>query len=153
YKRSGAYFQQAVDLARDLGDTELQMHSLTRQANWLLNTWQVADALATNREALAFFEAQHDQPEMAETLDLLGSVYKLGTDSINAALVYGRAIDSLRAAGNRSKLCSCLVIRAANACPWSGYTTCTINGSLEECERDMIEALQLARELEWAAGE
>jgi tetratricopeptide (TPR) repeat protein/DNA-binding CsgD family transcriptional regulator len=153
YKRSGAYFQQAVDLARDLGDAGLQVHSLTQQANWLLNTWQVADALATNREALAFFEAQHDQPEMAETLDLLGSVYKLGGDSINAAIVYGRAIDFLRAVDNRSKLCSCLVMRAAIACPWGGYTTCTVNGSLMECERDLAEALQLARELEWAAGE
>ncbi len=153
YKRSGAYFQQAVDLARDLGDAGLQAHSLTQQANWLLNTWQVADALVTNREALAFFEAQHDQPEMAETLDLLGSVYKLGGDSLNAALVYDRAIEHLRAVGNRSKLCSCLVMRAAIACPWGGYTTCTINGSLAACERDLAEALQLARELEWAAGE
>lgn len=153
YKRSGAYFQLAVDLARDLGDAGLQAHSLTHQANWLLNTWQVVDALAINREALSFFEAQHDQPEMAETLDLLGSVYKLGGDSINAAIVYGRAIDLLRAAGNRSKLCSCLVMRAAIACPWSGYTTCTVNESLAACERDLAEALQLARELEWAAGE
>ncbi len=153
YKRSGAYFQQAVDLARDLGDAGLQAHSLSRQANWLLNTWQVADALATNREALAFFETQHDQPEMAETLDLLGSVYKLGGDSINAAIFYGRAIEYLRAVGNWSKLCSCLVMRAAIACPWGGYTTCTVNESLIECERDLAEALQLARELEWAAGE
>jgi DNA-binding CsgD family transcriptional regulator len=153
YQRAGAYFQQAVDLARDLGDAGLQVHSLTQQANWLLNTWQVADALATNREALAFFEAQHDQPEMAETLDLLGSVYKLGGDSINAAIVYGRTIDFLRAVGNRSKLCSCLVMRAAVACPWGGHTTCTVNVSLLECERDLAEALQLARELEWAAGE
>ena len=71
YQQAGAYFQQAVELATQMGDAVLQMHSLTQQANWLLNTWQIADALATNREALAFFEAQHDQPEMAETLDLL----------------------------------------------------------------------------------
>ncbi len=153
YKRSGAYFQQAVDLARDLGDAGLHAHSLTRQANWLLNTWQVADALAINREALAFFEAQHDQPGMAETFDLFGTIYKLGGDSVNAVHMYGRAIELLRAEGNRSKLCSCLVMRAAIACPWGGYTTCTINGSLMECERDLAEALQLARELEWAAGE
>ena len=153
YKRAGAYFQQAVDLARDLGDAGLQARSLSRQANWLLNTWQVADALAINREALAFFEARHDQPEMAEALDLLGSVYKLGADSINAAHVYDRAIEHLRAVDNRSKLCSCLVMRAANACPWGGYTTCTVNGSLAACEHDLAEALQLARELEWAAGE
>src|SRR6266487_386748 len=57
------------------------------------------------------------------------------------------------AVGNRSVLCSCLVMRAACAAPWGGDTTYTINGSLTECERDLVEALQLARELEWAAGE
>ncbi len=44
-------------------------------------------------------------------------------------------------------------MRAACAAPWGGDTTYTINGSLTECERDLVEALQLARELEWAAGE
>ena len=39
------------------------------------------------------------------------------------------------------------------ACPWSGYTNCTVNESFAACERDLREALQLARELEWAAGE
>ncbi len=36
--------------------------------------------LADDQEALALFEAQHDQPGMAETLDLLGTVYNLGGD-------------------------------------------------------------------------
>ena len=154
YKRTGAYLQQAVDLARDLGDAGLQAHSLTRQDTWLLNTRQVAEALSTNREALALFEAQQDQPGMAETFDLLGTVYNLRGDAINAALVYDRAIEYLRAVGNRSKLCSCLVMRAAvAACPWSGYTNCTVNESFTAGERDLREALQLARELEWAAGE
>ena len=97
YKRAGAYLQQAVDLSRHLGDAGLQAHSLTQQATWLLNTRQVAEALSTNREALALFEAQQDQPGMVETLDLLGTVYNMGGDSINAALVYDRAIEVLRA--------------------------------------------------------
>jgi DNA-binding CsgD family transcriptional regulator/tetratricopeptide (TPR) repeat protein len=153
YKRTGAYLQQAVDLARHLGDAGLQAHSLTQQATWLLNTRQVAEALSTNREVLALFEAQQDQPGMAETFDLLGTVYNMAGDPINAALVYDRAIEYLRAVGNRSKLCSCLVMRAAVACPWSGYTSCTVNESFAACERGLREALQLARELEWAAGE
>ena len=73
--------------------------------------------------------------------------------TVNAVLMYGRAIELLRAVGNRSVLCSCLTMRASCACPWSGDTTCTVNWSLAECERDLAEALQLAREIEWAAGE
>ena len=60
-----------------LGDAELQAHSLNRLGNWLLNTGQIAEVLATHHEALALFEAQHDQPGMAETLDLLGTVYSI----------------------------------------------------------------------------
>jgi DNA-binding CsgD family transcriptional regulator/tetratricopeptide (TPR) repeat protein len=153
YKRAGAYFQQAVDLASHLGDARLHAHSLNRQANWLLNTRQIAEALSANQEALALFEAQQDQPGMAETLDLLGTVYNLGGDSISAVLMQGRAIELLRAVGNRSVLCSCLTMRATCSSPWGGDTSCTVNGSLAAGERDLIEALQLAREIEWVAGE
>jgi tetratricopeptide (TPR) repeat protein len=152
YQRAGAYFQQAVDLARDLGDAELLANSLNRLGNWQLNTGQVAQALATHHEALALFEAQHDQPGMAETFDLLGIVYHLEGDSVNAVHMYGRAIELLRAAGNRSVLSSCLTMRSAVACPWGGDTCCTVNENLAVCERDLVEALELARELEWAAG-
>lgn len=64
YKRAGAFFQQAVDLARDLDDAELYAHSLNRLGNWLLNTGQIVEVQATHHEALALFEAQHDQPGM-----------------------------------------------------------------------------------------
>ncbi len=153
YKRAGAYFQQVVDLSVQLGDASLHAHSLNRLGNWLLNTGQAARALATHHEALALFEAQHDQPGMAETLDLLGTVYSLGGDPLNAVLMYGRAIEVLRVVDNRSVLCSCLAMRATFACPWSGYMSCTLNWSFAECERDVAEALQLAREMQWAAGE
>jgi DNA-binding CsgD family transcriptional regulator len=153
YQQAGAYFQQALELAMQLGDANLHAHSLNRVGNWLLNTGQSAQALATHQKALARFEAQHDQSGMAETLDLLGMVYQLEGDTINAVLNYGRAIDLLRAEGNRSVLCSCLTMRAAVNTLWSGDTTCSANWSLVESERDLIEAMQLARELEWAAGE
>jgi tetratricopeptide (TPR) repeat protein/DNA-binding CsgD family transcriptional regulator len=153
YKRAGAYFQQVVDLSVQLGDARLHAQSLNRLGNWLLNTGQAAEALATHHEALALFEAQHDQPGMAETFDLLGTVYSLGGDPLNAVLMYGRAIEVLRVVDNRSVLGSCLAMRATFACPWSGYMSCTVNWSFAECERDVAEALQLAREMQWAAGE
>jgi predicted ATPase len=122
YHRAGRYFQQAVELAIQLGDARLHAHSLNRLGNWLLNTGQLAQALATHGEALSLFEAQQDQPGMAETLDLLGIVYHLKGDSINAVLMYGRAIELLRAVGNRSVLSSCLSMRPTVACPWGGDT-------------------------------
>jgi len=153
YKHAGAYFQQAVDLARDLGDAGLHAHSLNRQGNWLLNTGQIDEVQATHQEALALFEAQHDQPGMAETLDLLGTASLHLGDEITAVDMYERAIELLRASGNRSVLSSCLTMCASSASPRCGDTTCTANWSLAECERDLAEALHLACEIEWAAGE
>ena len=153
YKRAGAYFQQALDLARHRGDAGLHAHSLNRQANWLLNTGQIAEVQAKHHEALALFEAQQDQSGMAETLDLLGTVSLHEGDSITAVHLYGRAIESLRVVGNSSVLCSCLTMRASCAGPRTGDTSCTVNWSLAACDRDLVEALVLAREIEWAAGE
>ncbi|HEX6554556.1 MAG TPA: AAA family ATPase [Ktedonobacteraceae bacterium] len=153
YKRTGAYFQQAVDFAKELGDAVLHARSLNQQATWLLNTGQITEALSTNREALALFEAGPDQPGMIETLERLGTVSIHGGDTVTALHIYSRAIDFLRAQGNRSVLCSCLVMRAALGTPFGGETDGTVNGSLAACERDVVEALQLARELEWTAGE
>ena len=153
YTQAGAYFQQAVELATQLRDAGLHAHSLNRQANWLLNTGQVAEAQAKHQQALALFEAQQDQPGMAETLDLLGTVSLHEGDQITAVHLYGRAVELLRVVGNRSVLCSCLTMRASCANPWAGEASCTVNWSLAECERDLVEALHLARELEWTAGE
>jgi DNA-binding CsgD family transcriptional regulator/tetratricopeptide (TPR) repeat protein len=153
YKRTGAYFQQAVDFAKDLGDAVLLARSLNQQATWLLNTGYITETLSTNREALALYEAEPDQPGMIETLDRLGTVSIHEDDPVTALHIYSRAIDFLRAQGNRSVLCSCLVMRAALGTPFGNETDGTVNGSLAACERDMVEALQLARELEWTAGE
>jgi DNA-binding CsgD family transcriptional regulator/tetratricopeptide (TPR) repeat protein len=153
YQRAGAHFQQALELAIQLGDAGLHAHSLNRLGNWLLNTGQVARAQAAHHEALTIFTVQDDRPGMAETLDLLGTVSLQDGDSVNAVHWYGRAIDLLQAVGNRRVLCSCLTMRASCACPWGGETSCTVNWTLAECERDLLKALQLARELEWAAGE
>jgi DNA-binding CsgD family transcriptional regulator/tetratricopeptide (TPR) repeat protein len=153
YKRAGAFFQQAIDLAKRLGDAELQAHSLNRLGNWLLNTGQIAEVQAKHREALAIFEALHDQPGMAETLDLLGTASLHLGDEITAVHMYGRAIELLRTLGDRSVLSSCLTMCASSASPRCGDTTCTANWSLAECEHDLAEGLQLAREIEWAAGE
>jgi DNA-binding CsgD family transcriptional regulator len=153
YKRAGAYLKQAVNLAEQLGDTSLQAQSLNRQGNWLLNTGQIAEARTAHHEALALFEAQQNQPGIIETLDLLGMVYGLEGDPINAVLQYGRAIELARAVGNRSVLSSCLAMRAVFAGPYDGHVNCTVNWSCAACKRDLMESLQLAREIEWAAGE
>ncbi len=146
YQRAGAYIQLAVDLAVQLGDGRLHAQSLNRLGNWLLNTGQAAEALATHQEALALFEAQHDQSGMAETFDLLGTVYSLGGDPINAALMYGRAIDFC-VRWTTAAFCA-PVLPSVPALPSTNWvTSCTLNWCFAQCEPDVAEALQLAREM------
>ncbi len=153
YDRAGAYFEQAVELAEQLEDAGLQAHSLNRYGNWLLNVGQFDRAIEAHHLALALFEAAEDRAGMAETLDLLGTLTCHAGDLVHGVLLYGRAVDLLRTLDNRSVLSSCLAMRASFADPWNGHTTCTANWSFAQREHDLIEALQLARDIQWAAGE
>ena len=153
YKRTGAYLQQAVDLARHLGDAGLQAHSLTRLATWLLNTDRSPRPFPPIVRRWRSLKRSRTSPGWSKPSICSGpSTTWQVTRSTPRSSMIGPS-NYLRLAGNRSKLCSCLVMRAAVASPWSGYTSCTVNWSFAACERDLREALQLARELEWAAGE
>jgi tetratricopeptide (TPR) repeat protein len=151
YEQAGTWFRQAVALAEHLNDPIMRAHSLNRLANWLLNTGHTAEGLRAHTQALALFESQQDRGGMAETLDLLGMVHGLTGDFVNGVLHYGRAIELLRVLGDRKTLITSLAMRADDASPRDEGLT--VSWSLADCERDSLEALRLAREIEWADGE
>ena len=153
YQRTGAYFRQAVELAEQLGDASLQAHSLNRLGNWQLNVGQLDKAIEAHHKALELFEAQEDRAGMAENLDLLGTLTCHAGDLVNGVLLYERAVELLRALDNRVVLSSCLAMCSSFASPWNGHATYSPNWSFARCERDVVEALQLARDVQWAAGE
>ena len=153
YEQAGAWFRQAVVLAKRLDDPSTQAHSLNRLANWLVNTGHAAEGIRAHTDALALFESQQDRVGMAETRDLLGMAHGLSGDFVNGVLHYGRAIELLRVLGDRKTLISSLVYRATYASPYASEESFTVNWSLADCERDGAEALRLAREIEWTVGE
>src|SRR5919197_4339301 len=71
YERTGAYFRDALELARAVRDPALVAHSLNRIGNWHLNLDEPLPALAHQREALRTFESLDDARGVAETLGLL----------------------------------------------------------------------------------
>ena len=113
YERAGAYFEQAVELAEELGDAALQAHTLNRYGNWLLNVGQFERAIEAHHKALTLFEELQDRAGMAETLDLLGTLTCHAGDLVNGVELYGRAIELLRTLDNRSVLSSCLAMASA----------------------------------------
>jgi DNA-binding NarL/FixJ family response regulator len=153
YARTGAYLQRATELARALDDGALHARSLNRLGNWLLNIGQAAAGLDAHHQALALFEALQDPAGTAETLDLMGMAHGLCGDVINAVARCTGAIDLFRSLGDQRSLCSSLTVRAAYC---SGLIDCPSSSALRspsECERDIAEALHLARQIDWSAGQ
>ncbi|HEY6408188.1 MAG TPA: BREX system ATP-binding domain-containing protein, partial [Ktedonobacteraceae bacterium] len=148
YSRAGEWFRQTAAKATALADPPLQTHSLNRLANWYVNTGRTAEGIQTHQEALNIFEAQQDQPGMAETLDLLGMAHGLHGDAVSAVDYFGRAIDLFRSQDNTPSLVSALASRAVWAGPACVETTFSALGAPAECLRDSAEALQLARKIE-----
>ena len=154
YKRAGAYFQQAVDLARRLGDAGAAgaqpqpagqlaaQHRADRRGpvNAIMKRWR---SLKRSTTSLGW-----PKPSIC-----WGPSLHLGDDRSPQSHLSDEPSNSCARWATAACCVSCLTMRASCAAPWCGDTTCTVNWSLAECERDLAEALQLAREIEWAAGE
>src|SRR6266700_6506237 len=161
YAQAGQWFRRSLDLAQALADPKLHARSLNRVGNWLVNTGRAADSLHAHQEALALFELLHDTQGMAETFDLLGMANGIYGDRVNAVEHFERAIALLRALSDHQGLTSSLITRATYAGPFLAETTNSPCADLEQCSRDIMEALSLARKAdslvsqayaEWIAG-
>lgn len=153
YERAGSFFREAVRLAQQLEDPTLHAHSLNRLGNWLVNTGQVAEGLEAHQQALEAFQRQHDRAGMAETYDLLGLALGWMGNIVEAAQQFGRAIALFRLLGDNKSLISTLATDSIVACPAVQDTLFTVIQEVEEGEREAIEAAELARQIDWPAGE
>lgn len=153
YARAGDFFRQAVERARALGDSTAHGRSLNRLANWLVNTGGAAEALPVHEQALAIFTAADDPRGMAETLDLLGMASGFSGDVAAAVRHYERAIPLFRTLGETQLLSHCLSTRAIYASPSMNDTTWCPRGTPAQRTAEMDEALALARQARWRAGE
>jgi tetratricopeptide (TPR) repeat protein len=161
YAQAGDWFRKSLDRAQVLADPKLYARSLNRIGNWLVNTGRAADSLQTHQEALVIFAALQDSQGMAETIDLVGMANGIYGDMVNAVEQYERAIALFRSLSDHQGLISSLTTRAAYACPGWVETTYSVCEQPEHCSHDIMEALNLARQVEsltaqayveWIAG-
>jgi DNA-binding CsgD family transcriptional regulator len=153
YERAGLFFRQAVLLAEQLEDRILYAHSLNRLGNWLVNTGQVAEGLQAHHQALDLFQRQQDSAGMAESYDLLGQAMAWSGDLVNGRQQHERAIALFRLLGDKKSLISTLPNASMNSCPAVAEAALVVVREPEECERDVMEAVELARQIDWPAGE
>jgi DNA-binding CsgD family transcriptional regulator len=153
YERAGLFFRQAVQLAETLAIPKLRAHSLNRLGNWFVNTGRNTEGLQAHRVALDVFQRQHDQAGMAETYDLLGMTLAWSGDLVKGRQQQERAIALFRRLGDKKSLISTLPNASIGTSPAIAETVFVVVRSPEEGEREALEAIELARQMDWSAGE
>jgi DNA-binding CsgD family transcriptional regulator len=149
-QRAGEFYVQAEELARKLDDPELLAHSLNRVGNWFFITGQTLQALEYHRQALTFFEGEHDEQGMAETRSELGMATLHHGDQIGSYEEYRHSIQLYRRLENKQALISALVGASHTL-----YDDTDLIPAQSRSENQQManEALELARQINWASGE
>ncbi len=153
YTRAGDFFQRALDLAQALADPQKYARSQNRLANWLVNTGQPAVAITMYEETLALLHQHGDTHSLALTLEDLALASAFYGDQRRSVSYYDRAIPLLRAVGDKRSVAACLALRSSVMSPVLTEAVYSAHGSLAACQQDLEEALRLADEIEWRAGQ
>ena len=153
YERTGVYFREALELARESGDLAEVAISLNRVGNWHVNVERPAEGMKYHREALEIFEELGDRAGAAATFDLMGIANLVGGDLAAADGYYSRAINLFRELDDQKGLVSSLT--AAGLCGGaagsveSSYPAITLSEGINRG----LQALTLAQKIGWPAGE
>ncbi len=153
YTQVGVWFQRALELAQTLNDPTLHARSLNSVGNWLVNIGRPEEGLQEHEAALKLFERQQDRHGTAETLDLMAMGNLLYGDSVNAGRLYERAIALLRDVGDNKILSSSLTTCGAINGPAFVETTFSTLATHDVCMQQLKEAISLARQSDWPAGQ
>ncbi|MCI0552313.1 MAG: LuxR C-terminal-related transcriptional regulator, partial [Anaerolineae bacterium] len=150
YQKTGEYLRRAEELAQELDEPKLRAHSLNRLGNWFFNIGQTMQGLQLHRQALEIFESDQDEQSMADTRDLLGMATLHHGDQIGSYNEYQHAIQLFRKLNDKYGLVSVL-IGACHASYWD-ETDLVPPQSRTENQQMAMEALELARQIDWIAG-
>ncbi len=152
YELSGDHYRRALDVASKIRDQPTLAHSLNRLGNWHLNLEQPREARRCHDRALRIFEGRGHRDGIAETLKFLGMANALSGDLMQSAACFQRAIAIFRDLGDRQ---SQAYSQAALTLCGPTRATDTMVPALTaiEAARQGEEALRIARDIGWRAGE
>ncbi len=151
YPRTADYATQALERARSIGDPRLIAQTLNRVGNWHMNLERPTEALRDHQEALQLFEQLGDERGRAETLDLLGMASSAVAS--RSAAYYAEAIPLLRKLDDRPRLVTSLIMRMLASGAYLYDTTPVGAVTTSEATELGEEALRIARDIGWPAGE
>ncbi len=152
YQETGSYFEQALEMARELDDPAAVGRSLNRLGNWYVNAERPREGMRYHQEAKSIFDDLGNQRGQADTLDLLGMASLLGADLVASYDFYTAAISQFEELQDRAGLVTSLTGRAESAPIYFSQFTYPVI-ALQQSEQDAQQALELSREIGWRAGE
>lgn len=153
YTLTGDYYQQALALARQMGDAARLAHSLNCVGNWHTNVEQPNDALRCHTEARVIFMALGDRRGEAGTLDHLGLAANHSGNMVDGARYFTAVISLRRELNDQQGLSSTLATRAMGTLHYATETLVSASTSLIDAQRDIELAVNIAREIGWRSGE
>lgn len=153
YVRAEAFFRQAEALASRLEARAPLAQTLNGLGNWHMMGGQLEQAVALHEQALAIFEDTDDRHGQASTLDLLGVTNYLAGDMLAGAVCHARAVGLFRQLDERQGLASSLATYAGRGGHYFVEPVVYQPVNLAECHSQGEQALQIARALDWRAGE
>jgi tetratricopeptide (TPR) repeat protein len=153
YARAGDYFQQAITLARDIGDSSMLAATLNRVGNWHVHQEHIQDGLASHQEAYTLFQNSGNTSGMATTLDLLGITSFMGGNLSAGAAYYKEAIPLFRQLDDRQGLANSLMTLGMCGRSYMFITEDAPITDFDSAYQLLQEALELTRQIGWRAGE
>lgn len=153
YEMTGEYYQSAYELARTINEPRALAHTLNRLGNWYANKGDPNAARRHHQEALNLFHSLQDRQGLAETFDLLGMTNIIGGDLITSQTYYAQAIENFRALDNRQGLASALASMVIGNGSFPSTTALWVPSNQTETVHWGEEAVNIAREIGWRAGE
>jgi DNA-binding CsgD family transcriptional regulator len=153
YLQAGDFLRRALALAQAQSCPQRYARSLSRLANWLVNSGQLVEGIAMHEEAEAMLRAQGATREVAQTLGFLGRATTLAGELRRSASYYDQAMALFRAVGDQRGLVACLALCSAATSPFHREPVLGATASLAACQQDLEEALCLAGTIEWREGQ
>lgn len=153
YERTGNHFVQAHEIASGLEDRAMLAHSLNRLGNWRLNIDRAREALADHEAALAIFEELGERRGIAETLDFMQICTAMSGDIVRAVDVGLQAAALYAGLGDRKARCGVLAVLAIGGVTVQTATMEQVEPYPGDPAVFAGEALEIARQIEWRAGE
>ena len=141
------------ELARALEDDLMVAASLNRLGNWYVNVEQPHKGMRYHNEALDCYTMADDTRGIAETHDLFGQACAQASDAFAEYEHYRQAVAGFRTLDDRSGLSSSLAMLAFPVCAPFNTVVVLPQVDRQEIARGAAEALEIARDIVWRAGE